>query len=318
MAEQKIDNALNKLLSTGTTLPAINQDFSQFWSSIGTNVMNNNVYLAQCSNLILTMCEFDLPEGCNAEYLMKSLYFDGKAAFCNDPIMGWINLRATIYGKPNIYDLPNEIIGYSNTGFQKHYKKDDFIFIKSGPMMIPLVAYVAYFCNVIADIEQTARINLKAQKTPITFSGSKDQQLSLINTYMKLEGNVPYLFVNKDFKDQIGIEALNTGAPFIADKLQELKKSYKAELLSFMGLNNVEDKKERMVVDEVNANNQYISSASEILMSQLEPAIEELSKKTGYPCKVRLRTQSEILERDKQNTEADNGNLHNDISENGE
>lgn len=309
MADNKLNNAINRLLKTNPTNYAMNQ----FGSSLKGSIANNNAYFTQFTNLILTMCEFDLPETCDAEYLMKSLFFNGQAAFCEDPALGWINLNCMIVGKPNIYNKPNTIEAYSDQGFRRQYTKDKFIYVEANPLRIPLVTYVSYFCNIITDIENTARVNLKAQKTPITFTGSKEQQLSLINAYQKLEGNVPYIFANQDFKDGIKIEALNTGAPFLADKLQELKKSYKAEFLSFIGLNNVEDKKERMVVDEVNANNQLISSAAQILMSRLEPAIEELSKRSGYPCSVKLRTQSEILERDNQNqnTEAEeNGSIY--------
>lgn len=85
----------------------------------------------------------------------------------------------------------------------------------------------------------------------------------------------------------IGINVLNTGAPFLLDKLQEHKNDVMNELMTWLGLNNANtDKKERMLVDEVNVNNAHILMNLDIEFKNREKACEEINKRYGLNIKV--------------------------------
>ena len=68
---------------------------------------------------------------------------------------------------------------------------------------------------------------------------------------MQYDGNEPFIFGDKDMEFD-GIKCLKTDAPYVADNLQVLKHQIWNEALTFCGIENSnQDKKERLVADEV-------------------------------------------------------------------
>ena len=58
------------------------------------------------------------------------------------------------------------------------------------------------------------------------------------------------------------------------------------EILSFNGLNNNFEKKERLLVDEVNSNNDFIDRNVELMYRQRQLACDQMNKKFGWNVKV--------------------------------
>ena len=83
---------------------------------------------------------------------------------------------------------------------------------------------------------------------------------------------------------EIKIDGLSV--PYVADKLLEDKKKIENELLTLFGLNNVIDKKERLIVDEANANNDYINRNVDLLYKNRKIACNEINKKFGLNINV--------------------------------
>ena len=54
------------------------------------------------------------------------------------------------------------------------------------------------------------------------------------------------------------IMVIPTLAPYLVDKLQIQKQEMERELLTFLGINNTLEKKERLLQDETNSNNQFM------------------------------------------------------------
>ena len=76
----------------------------------------------------------------------------------------------------------------------------------------------------------------------------------------------------------------STLVPFVADKLQEHKNNLVCELLTILGLNNNDSnnlKKERLIVDEVNANNQEIEMYLDTDYKNRKKACDEINNKFG-------------------------------------
>ena len=75
--------------------------------------------------------------------------------------------------------------------------------------------------------------------------------------------------------------------PYVADKLLEDRKKIENELLTLFGLNNVIDKKERLIVDEANANNDYINRNVDLLYKNRKQACDEINEKFGLNISVK-------------------------------
>ena len=110
------------------------------------------------------------------------------------------------------------------------------------------------FSDRLYQMDRIIDVNVKAQKTPVLIRVNDSQRLTLQNTYMKYEGNQPVIFATKDF-DPEALTVLKTDAPFIADKIYQLKTQYWNEALTYLGISNINiTKKERLITDEVTRN----------------------------------------------------------------
>ena len=83
----------------------------------------------------------------------------------------------------------------------------------------------------------------------------------------------------------IKIDSLSV--PYVADRLLEDKKKIENELLTLFGLNNVVDKKERLIVDEANANNDYINRNVDLLYKNRKIACDKINEKFNLNISVK-------------------------------
>ena len=137
-------------------------------------------------------------------------------------------------------------------------------------------------------------INVNAQKTPLMVLADEKQMLTLKNLYMKYDGNQPFIFGNKNDLNPNSIQAMATGAPYVSDKLYELKQNIWNEALTFLGVPNVQvTKKERMITDEVNRGlgGVFASRYSGLLSRQ--QACNQINAMFGLNLSVEYRNESE-------------------------
>ena len=68
------------------------------------------------------------------------------------------------------------------------------------------------------------------------------------------------------------------------------------EALTFLGINNLmEDKKERLISDEANSNNELINLNLETFLIPRQEACEQINKKYGLNVKVKVRSDLENI-----------------------
>lgn len=84
------------------------------------------------------------------------------------------------------------------------------------------------------EAERTADVNIKAQKTPVLLLIDEKQRLTMENIYSQYNGNKPVIFGDKNSLGENVIKAINTQAPFIADKIINYKKEIWNEALTFL------------------------------------------------------------------------------------
>lgn len=148
------------------------------------------------------------------------------------------------------------------------------------------------------EAEQTAMTNIKAQKTPILLLIDENQRLTIENLYSQYEGNKPVIFGDKNNLQDNEIRAIRTDAPFIADKIMDYKKEIWNEALTFLGINNIMiDKKERLVTDEANSNNELINLNLQSYLAPRQEACRQFNEKfgfTGTDKEISVRVRSDL------------------------
>ena len=95
--------------------------------------------------------------------------------------------------------------------------------------------------------------------------------------------------------DTDNITVLNTTSPIVFDKLQIQKTNILNECLTFLGINNANtDKRERLVTNEVDSNNEMIQINSDVMLETRKQACEEINKMFGLNISVERRANLKI------------------------
>lgn len=247
-------------------------------------ILNNRTYIDYFNRLkMLAISIFEwegLDEiGGNSRFLEMTLFEEGRAVFVNDPELGYLTLRVAPNGKLNVYRLPVSIEAVS-IEYNKKYSMDDVVYIMNNELQLPTSATIDLFARRLYEIERTTEINIKAQKTPVLIVGNEKQRLTLQNLYMQYDGNVPFIFGDSDANLDNSLKSISTMAPFIADKLTIQKHEIWNDCLTYLGINNANtDKKERLITDEVQSNNELIYFYLNCFYKTRKRACEEINKK---------------------------------------
>ena len=199
----------------------------------------------------------------------------------------------------NIYDYPVDVslIKLKNVSFipTKLQRVDEDVVIGYAQrnkhsvmeMVLPLI-------EKIVDVEMTLRTSLKSQKTPwlVGYSPETEQQRQIIKE--NLESDEPYLFLEMEDINQF--KAIVSGANYNCDKLYNLKQCYENEIKEYLGINNlgVNEKKEHLIGDEINVNQEIVESHGECFLDCLKEFCERIKDVLGYEVTVELNKPDSI------------------------
>lgn len=261
--------------------------------SIRNTIMFHDYY-SRLKMIALSVFEWEgLPETCNARFLEDCLFHYGSAIFVKDPAMSYLNLKATPSDILNPYNEPLSYLAFS-TGYSREYSTDDCVYIRNNYLEKSTDSTIIIFAEKLADIDVAIQVNIRAQKTPVLVRCDEKTRLSLEAVYNQYDGNKPVIFGAKSLQEK-PLEVLKTDAPFVADRLREEKRAIWNEALEFLGLNtNPSDKKkERLLVNEVDSNNEQIDIQAESMLLTRQAACEAINKKYGLNVSVKRRVHEE-------------------------
>ena len=151
--------------------------------------------------------------------------------------------------------------------------------------MLPTSIVIRQYALDMLEVERSMKANIKQQKFPYAFFCDEKTRLSMKNIYQKLEDGDPVIYVNKSLTME-DLQFFNTQAPYVVDKLRQERYELEREILTFLGLNNNFEKSERLLVDEVNSNNDFISRNVEVMFDERKKACEEINKRFGLNIEV--------------------------------
>lgn len=262
-------------------------------------------YYSRLKNIALSVFEWEgLPETCNARFLEDTLFHYGQALFVHDEKYGYLNLKCNPGDTLNVYNEPTAYQAYGTNYNQKLFKKDECVFIRNNYMAKSTESTIVMYAEKLAAIDLTIDVNIHAQKTPILIRCDEKSRTSLEAVYNQYAGDKPFIFGTKSLQDK-PLEVLVTGAPFVADKLRDEKRAVWNECLEFLGLNtNPSDKKkERLIISEVESNDEQIDIQCETMLAVRQEACEQINKMFGLHVSVKKRVEKE--------RGVEDGSLHN-------
>ena len=236
----------------------------------------------------------NLPNGIESRHIEQMLYDNGECAMFDHPDLGLCVLRSSSRENLNIYGDPTKL---SLTGFNEHrtVMMDECVRIMNNDLAYPTMQNIIYYAKRMAEIDDIIMQNLRQQRVPYLFATDDNNSFSMKNLYNEMYQGEPAIFVDKEMLNgqSENIMVLPTVAPYLVDKLQIQKQEMERELLTFLGINNTLEKKERLLVDETNSNNQFIKMSSDIGFKQRQLACEQINEKFGLNVRV-IETQDEL------------------------
>ena len=242
-------------------------------------------------------------------YIMKKLWCEGSVAAssitsANKELAGLISNGVVEMGENeliftpwapdrrfNIYDYPTRA-RLINTRGVKFITQDSLVIDKEVVIIFAQKNHKSVFSSIeaklleLVDIEMKKRSARKAQAQAwlFTFSPEDREQAKVLQEALEMDD--PYLFAPFDAPDKV--KGITSGAPYIVDKFEQDRQKVENDILTMMGVNNVGigEKKEHLIVDEVNANNQDIEEQDNAFESQLTEDFKRINKVFGKNIEV--------------------------------
>lgn len=230
-----------------------------------------------------------LPKEIDVRYLELTLARKGLAVFFKEKSIynEWMVLQAGSLGPLNVYDNPTyyQVMGGSGE-FRVNEKlsNDDCVPIWNNFMRVGELPNIMMWAKRLAEIDRTIEISaMNARQTKLV-SVPEDQRLSAVNTMKQINEGVETVFGSETLGDLIkAIETIDLEShPAKLPNLLIAKGKIWNEIMTFMGVaNSNEDKKERLVADEVHINNEQVDLVKAMNLKTREQAAEQISEMIG-------------------------------------
>lgn len=256
-----------------------------------TAISRYDEILLDFKNLAINRFEWEnLPMGLTSERLETMLIEKGQV-FCFKRDKGGLTIlpcfntkKLTVYGDYDSY----EVYGYN--GYQETISADKGVRIKNNPLASNNINNLMIYAQRIDNTEMTQDVNLFQQNVPKVVLSDESGKLTAKNLIKALKEFKFVVFGKKSLTSQLNTsEVLDTSSPYLLDKLQEHKTDLMNEVLSYLGINNNSnnDKRERLLVDEVNSNNDFINTNLDLMFDMREKACKEINEM--FQCNIKVK-----------------------------
>lgn len=294
---------------------------TNFEESLAMNDYTYMQYAYRLMELSISMFEWkNLPEAIDERFLEMVLFTDGHAVFFRDDELGdYLALQCLINGKLNVYRIPINRRAFAVNGYQKQLTDKDSVIIFNNMLHTNSWLDVKMFSKRLYNLDRIIDVNANAQKTPILIKGNEQQRLTLTNLYKEYDGNAPVIFADKSL-DMNALQVLLTQAPYVADKIYQLKTQIWNEALTYLGISNVSfQKRERMVSDEVTRSQGGTVASRYSRLNARRQACEQINKMFGLNIECDFREDyqfsEEVMDFTKNIQTGEKGNIGEDTHE---
>lgn len=238
-------------------------------------------------------------------FFLNQLWEEGSIAAYNLPAIKDLAFAPFApAGKRNHYGVPTTVdlidlwgVGRGIIPYAHQKVNKDVVLIYALAMRIPIRRVVEYQVERICEVRRAMRMNLKVNMIPYFIKTSNINDKRLENIMNDIYNGSSYVPVTPEDATELD-DAIILNPPYIIDKLQVYETQLENELLTFLGINNigVQEKKERMITDEVESNNELIAIWGECYMSELNKATKKIKDILGHDIKFNDTTPAEIEE----------------------
>lgn len=233
-------------------------------------------------NTKIIMFRYDnLPGKLTSEIMEKALMF-------NNFLCGWVSGAGEFYicryrfgsvfdeyWKPVFVDL----LTLSGKPLAYHVPYSEIVLFRDNPMdIIPFLTLNSYIENIISK-EKTLDSIFDWLSLPAVFAGDATQAQTLKTMIKKATDREPFVVASKNFKDHL--EQFDLRLPVELEQVYDIMKKYRAMAMASMGIYQVDEKRERIVTSEIQAQNDYVDFVYTGMYNERRRFVEEVNEKFG-------------------------------------
>lgn len=221
-----------------------------------------------------------LPSSVDERFIEVGLYQGALMLFYFDDRVGkFLCVKGAGLGQVNHYENPTQFLT-SGTGMNKQYGASSVVPIWANAMRIPDHDIVHLFSSRLAQIDRTIEINVQGMRNTTFIFVDEEERQSYMNVMRQVNEGQPTVFGTRQL-DLGKIQAFNLGIDKDQVKrLMEVKSAYWNEAMTLLGINNTnQEKKERMVSDEVEGNKDQVTSVRSAALKSRKRAAEDINRK---------------------------------------
>lgn len=245
----------------------------------------------------LSVFKWELPEWWDENYFLYVLYCRGYAAIFDSGKFGVIPQECGLSGY-NVFFRPREVI-IANPLLPDIKRLEigrEAVLMQLQPDYMGVLDLCGHYAEKMALASAAINQNLWSTRiATIFFAGSDAEQQSIKKAYQNMMNGDPMVVVNKNLRDADGnlkYEIFNRDVRqsyVISDLIADLRK-IEAEFDTRVGIPNANtDKRERLITDEVNANNVETTILSDMWMDSIQDAIRKTRDMFGIEISCKRR-----------------------------
>ena len=241
--------------------------------------------------------EWKMPENFDKNYFLYVLYVIGFIGIIETDKYGVIPQHGGLGGYTVQYQPQYMLINNPKfAGTLKPLIGEDCACIRLQPDYCGLYDIVDYYGDLMALCAEASGVNLLNSKLSFIFA-AEDQTTanSFKKLYDKIAGGEPAVFADKKLFDDEGnlrVTMFNqdVGGNFIADRLLDTMRTIRCQFLTDIGIPNANtDKRERLITDEVKANDFETRAKCSVWLDELKKGCAQARELFGIELDVDWR-----------------------------
>lgn len=257
-----------------------------------------NRYFMYLYNLAITRFEWvNLPTEIVPKRIEEILFWNGQALFLKEDVINMYGVfDVALSGNMDVHGVPNIRNAYG-INYNKEFDKKNSVILYDSMSGYPLADYLMMYADSLANMRLTRDINIYAQRTPITFAGEKEQELTVRNLFKQYNDFIPFIAVKNGLTNLDNLKVLKTDAPIVFDKINVSMKQEIVSALTLMGIDATDtSKKERMISDETSGNNGECEMNRNSALAVRKRACEQINRIFGLELDVKFRSKIPLTE----------------------
>lgn len=246
----------------------------------------------------MSVFDWKLPETWDKNYFLTVLYVIGFIGVIDTDAFGVIPQHGGLGGY-NVFYQPRYML-INNPLFKRSYSPvigEECVCLKLQPDYCGLYDLVDYYGDLMALCAEAAGVNLLNSKLSFVFAADgKALSESLKKLYDMVSSGEPAVFADKvslydeDGNSRIMLFNQDVGGNFIADRLLDTMRTIRCQFLTDIGIPNANtQKRERLITDEVNANNFETKAKCALWLDELQKGCRAVKDMFGVEISVDWR-----------------------------